>query len=80
MSVHVLLNFLNELREGDKMWGLPSILLLFCNTINKGAYVYVIWHKKFFEITFLVENVKILSSCMLQFYGCYFTTLLRPKI
>ena len=30
MSVHVLLNFLNELRKSDKISGLPSILLLIC--------------------------------------------------
>ena len=29
MSAHVLLNLLNELRERDKMQGLPSILSLF---------------------------------------------------
>ena len=31
MSVHVLLNLLNELGKSDKMQGLPSILLLFRN-------------------------------------------------
>ena len=35
MSAHVLLNSLNELRKSDKMQGLPSILLLFCNGFNK---------------------------------------------
>ena len=29
MSAHVLLNLLNELRERDKMQGLPRILSLF---------------------------------------------------
>ena len=35
MSVHVLLNLLNELGKSDKMRGLPSILLLFRNELNK---------------------------------------------
>ena len=35
MSGHVLLNLLNELRERNKMRGLPSILSLFCNSFNK---------------------------------------------
>ena len=35
MSVHVLLNLLNELRKRDEMRGLPSILLLFRKEFNK---------------------------------------------
>ena len=35
MSAHVLLNLLNELGKRDKMRGLPSILSLFCNKLNK---------------------------------------------
>ena len=35
MSVHVLLNLLNELGKGDKMRGLPSLLSLFSNEVNK---------------------------------------------
>ena len=35
MSAHVLLNLLNELGKRDKMRGLPSILPLFCNELNK---------------------------------------------
>ena len=35
MSVHVLLNLLNELWKSDKMRGLPSFLLLFRNKFNK---------------------------------------------
>ena len=35
MSAHVLLNLLNELGKSDKMRGLLSILLLFCNGFNK---------------------------------------------
>ena len=35
MSIHVLLNLLNELGERDKMRGLPSILSLFRNEFNK---------------------------------------------
>ena len=35
MSAHVLLNLLKELGKSDKMLGLPSILLLFRNELNK---------------------------------------------
>ena len=35
MSAHVLLNVLNELRNRDKMQGLPSNLSLFHNEFNK---------------------------------------------
>ena len=35
MSAHVLLNLLNELGKRDKMRGLPIILSLFCNELNK---------------------------------------------
>ena len=35
MTVHVLLNLLNELGKRDKMRGLPSILSLFRNEFNK---------------------------------------------
>ena len=35
MSAHVLLNLLNELGKSYKMRGLPSILLLFRNELNK---------------------------------------------
>ena len=35
MSVHVLLNLLNELGKRDKMRGLPSILSLFRKEFNK---------------------------------------------
>ena len=35
MSVHVLLNLLNELRKRDKMRGLPSILSFVRNEFHK---------------------------------------------
>ena len=35
MSAHVLLNLLNKLGKSDKMRGLPSILSLFYNLLNK---------------------------------------------
>ena len=35
MSVHVLLDLLNELGKSDKMRGMSSILLLFFNEFNK---------------------------------------------
>ena len=38
MSTHVLLNLSNQLRKRDKMRGLPSILSLFRNELNKLNY------------------------------------------
>ena len=35
MSAHVLLNLLNKLGKRDKIGGLPSILSLFRNKVNK---------------------------------------------
>ena len=35
MSAHVLFNLLNKLGKRDKMRGLPSILSLFRNELNK---------------------------------------------
>ena len=35
MSAHVLLNLLNEFGKSDKMRGLPSVLSLFRNKLNK---------------------------------------------
>ena len=35
MSAHVLLNLFNQLGDGDKMRGLPSLLSLFRNEFNK---------------------------------------------
>ena len=35
MSAHILLNLLNKLGKRDNMRGLPSILSLFCNELNK---------------------------------------------
>ena len=50
MIAHVLLNLLNELMKKDKMRGLPSILLLFCNEFNKfnntGARILDFMRKK----------------------------------
>ena len=38
MSACVLLNLLNKLRKSDKMRGLPSILLLFPNKLNRSLH------------------------------------------
>ena len=35
MSAYVLLNLTNEFGKRDKMRGLPSILSLFCNKLDK---------------------------------------------
>ena len=51
MSVYVLLNLLNELGKREQMWGLPSILSLFRNLLNKVIIqehefkiLFIIWH------------------------------------
>ena len=70
MSVHVLLNLLNELGERDKMRGLPGILSLLRNEFNKfnntrsQMSLFIIY----FEISFLPQNVIILSLCTQRFY------------
>ena len=38
MNAHILLNSLKELEKRDKMRGLPSILSLFRNELNKFYY------------------------------------------
>ena len=35
MTAHVLLNVVNELGKSDKMQGLPNIVSLFCNKLDK---------------------------------------------
>ena len=68
MSTHVLLNLLNELGKRDKMRGLPSILSLFCNELNKfnitGARmldsIYHMPFKLYLKSYFWRENVGIL--------------------
>ena len=56
MSAHVLLNLLNELGKSDKMRGLPSILSLFLNELNKcnnRRARFYLSYDKYFEILFL---------------------------
>ena len=55
MSVHALLNLLNELGKRDKMRGLLSILSLFRNEFNKfnntrARMLDSIYHDKYFGI------------------------------
>ena len=38
MHAHVLLNLFNELKENDKVQGLPSIISCFCNELTKTNY------------------------------------------
>ena len=64
MSVHVLLNLLNELGKSDKMRGLPSIISPFLNELHKfnntGARkLDSIYHMtlKYFCYRILCENV-----------------------
>ena len=75
MSAHVLLNLLNELRERDKMRGLPSILSLFRNEFDKfnstrARMLNSIYHMtNTFKSHFGRKNVIILSLCTQRCYG-----------
>ena len=75
MSVHVLLNLLNELGKRDKMRGLPSILSLFRSEFNKfnntrAGMLDSIYHMtNTFKSDFWRKNVIILSLCTQCCYG-----------
>ena len=65
MSVHVLLNLLNELGKRDKMRGLPSILSLFRNEFNeynntRSRMLDSIYHMKLTLLWNLISDVKTL--------------------
>ena len=75
MSAHVLLNLLNELGKRDKMRGLPSILSLFRNELNKfnktrARMLDSIYHmRNTFKSHFCRKNAIILSLCTQRGYG-----------
>ena len=75
MSVHVLLNLLNELGKRDKMRGKPRILSLFPNSFNKfnntrARMLDSIYHMTNTLIShFWRKNVMILSPCTQRCYG-----------
>ena len=75
MSAHVLLNLLNELGKRDKMRGLPSILSLFRNELNKFNNTRARMLDSIYHMTntlkshFWRKNVMILSSCTQRCYG-----------
>ena len=70
MSAHVLLNLLNELGKRDKMRGLPSILSLFRNELNKfnntkARMLDSIYHMTFKLIKNRIFGVKTSRFCHL---------------
>ena len=75
MSVHVLLNLLNELGKRDKMRGLPSISSLFRIEFNKFNNTRARMLDSIFHMTntlkshFWRKNVIILSLCTQRYYG-----------
>ena len=75
MSVHVLLNLLNELGKRDKMRGLPRILSLFRNEFNKFNNTRVRMLDSVYHMTnslkshFWRKNVIVLSLCTPRCYG-----------
>ena len=58
MSAHVLLNLLKELRESDKMRGLPSILSLFHYEVDKFNKTRVRMLDSIYHMT-----LKLLKNC-----------------
>ena len=78
MSAHVLLNLLNELGKRDKMRGLPSIVSLFRNELNKFNNTRARMLDSIYHMTLITsnshfcrKNVIILSLCMYRCYGCH---------
>ena len=77
MSARVLLNLLNELGKRNKMWGLSSILPLFCSEFNKfnntrAPMLDSIYHMTLsllWNLISAVKNVIISSLCMQRCYG-----------
>ena len=75
MSVHVLLNLLNELGKRDKMRGSPSILSLFRNEFNKFNNTRTRMLDSIYHMTntlksdFCRKNIMILSLCAQRCYG-----------
>ena len=75
MSDHVLLNLLNELGKRDKKRGLPSILSLFRNELNKFNNTRARMLDSIYHMTntlkshFYRKNVIILSLCTQRCYG-----------
>ena len=70
MSAHVLLNLLNKLEKRDKMRGLPSLLSLFRNELNKfnniGARkLYSIYHMTLKLLKNRIFGVKKVKICPL---------------
>ena len=84
MSGHVLLNLLDELRKSDKMRGLPSNLLLFCNDFNKfnktGARMkFSIYHMTIKLIKIRIFGVKTSRSCQIVVYRFYCIALYQSQ-
>ena len=71
MRALLLLIFLNELRKRDKMWGLPSILSLFCNKFNKFSNTGAWMIDSFYHITlelFCNDNIGVKTSRFCHIY------------
>ena len=75
MNAHVLLNLLIELGKRDKMRGLPSILSLFHNELDKFNNTRAQMLDSIYHMTntlkshFWRKNIMILSLCTQRFYG-----------
>ena len=60
MSAHVLLNLLNKLGKRYKMRGLPSILSLFSNLLNKFNNTGTQMLDSFYQTTFKLFCIHVL--------------------
>ena len=77
MSAHVLVK-LNKFRKRDKMRGLPSILSLFRNELNKFNNTrarFIIRHKTYFEIVIWRENIRVLPYARRKKHHCVMVSL-----
>ena len=67
-----LLNLLNEYEKRDKMRGLPSILSLFSQRVNKFNNIRARMLDSIYHMTLRLlrsKNVIIVSLCTQRFYG-----------
>ena len=77
MSTHVLLNLLNKLRKSDKMRGLQSILLLFCNEFNKFSNTRAQMLDSIYHMTLKLHvlKIEIFGVINVKNFAIYYTVL-----
>ena len=73
MSAHVLLNLLNKLKKRDKMQGLLSIILLFCDKFNKFNNIGAWMLDSIYHMILIVLWNHVFGKEMLKFCHTYAT-------